>query len=102
MQVVRWAQARFDSVDGVNCWTTQNSGGTYVPGPACNEAALAFYPRIPRYVQGFHEGQGASLRLYLAQSHVEGQPRARVVAQQDHLAGRHTASQVEPTAGSVM
>lgn len=46
---VRWAQARFDSVNGTNCWTTANSGGTYVPGTACNQAALAFHPRIPRY-----------------------------------------------------
>src|SRR5688572_5867617 len=35
---VRWAQARFDSVDGVRCFTTQNTGGTYVPGAACNAA----------------------------------------------------------------
>jgi TonB-dependent receptor len=46
---VRWAQARFDSVNGTNCWTTVNSGGTYVPGTACNQAALSFHPRIPRY-----------------------------------------------------
>ena len=46
---VRWAQARFDSVNGTNCWTTANSGGTYVPGTACNQAALSFHPRIPRY-----------------------------------------------------
>lgn len=46
---VRWAQARFDSVDGTRCFTTQNSGGTYVASPACNQAALAFHPRIPRY-----------------------------------------------------
>lgn len=46
---VRWAQARFDSVNGVNCFTTPNSGGTYVPSAGCNAAALAFHPRIPRY-----------------------------------------------------
>lgn len=46
---VRWAQARFDSVDGTRCFTTQNSGGTYVASPVCNQAALAFHPRIPRY-----------------------------------------------------
>lgn len=46
---VRWSQARFDSVDGARCFTTQNSGGTYRPGAACDKAALAFHPRIPRY-----------------------------------------------------
>ncbi|SES14270.1 TonB-dependent receptor [Sphingobium sp. YR768] len=46
---VRWSQARFDSVDGTPCFTRANSGGAYVPGAACDEAALAFHPRIPRY-----------------------------------------------------
>lgn len=52
---VRWAQARFDSVDGTSCWTQPNSGGSYVPSPDCNEAALAFHPRIPRYGEVAHE-----------------------------------------------
>ncbi|KTE43564.1 MULTISPECIES: TonB-dependent receptor [unclassified Sphingopyxis] len=52
---VRWAQARFDSVDGTPCWTTANSGGTYVPSAACNEVALAFHPRIPRYGEIAHD-----------------------------------------------
>lgn len=46
---VRWSQARFDSVNGTPCFTAPNSGGTYVAGAACNAAALAFHPRIPRY-----------------------------------------------------
>ena len=46
---VRWSQARFDSVDGTRCFTTPNSGGSYVPSAACDEASLAFHPRIPRY-----------------------------------------------------
>lgn len=46
---VRWAQARFDSVNGTNCFTTANAGGAYVPSAACDRAALAFHPRIPRY-----------------------------------------------------
>ncbi len=46
---VRWSQARFDSVDGTRCFTTPNSGGTYRPSAACDQAALAFHPRIPRY-----------------------------------------------------
>jgi iron complex outermembrane recepter protein len=56
---VRWAQARFDSINGVPCFTTSatnltgvaNSGGVYTAGrvAACDQAALAFHPRIPRY-----------------------------------------------------
>ncbi|MFZ2995882.1 TonB-dependent receptor [Sphingobium sp.] len=56
---VRWSQARFDSVNGAGCFTTtatsttraSNSGGVYTNGrsAACDKAALAFHPRIPRY-----------------------------------------------------
>ena len=54
---VRWAQARFDSVNGTPCFFTSatsstpapNSGGVYRSSPACDSAALAFHPRIPRY-----------------------------------------------------
>lgn len=52
---VRWAQARFDSVDGTPCWTTANSGGTYIPSAACNAVSLAFHPRIPRYGEIAHD-----------------------------------------------
>ncbi|RSV32091.1 TonB-dependent receptor [Sphingomonas sp. ABOLE] len=60
---VRWAQARFDSVNGTPCFynsatgTTpvRNSGGTYRSSAACNEAALAFHPRIPRYGEVGHD-----------------------------------------------
>ncbi|MGV3731175.1 MAG: TonB-dependent receptor [Sphingopyxis sp.] len=52
---VRWAQARFDSVDGTPCFTTANSGGTYIPSAACDEVALAFHPRIPRYGEIAHD-----------------------------------------------
>ena len=51
---VRWAQARFDSIDGTPCWTASNSGGTYIPGAACDAAALSFHPRIPRYGEVTH------------------------------------------------
>ncbi len=51
---VRWAQARFDSVNATNCWTTANSGGTYVPSAACDQAATSFHPRIPRYGEVSH------------------------------------------------
>lgn len=54
---VRWAQARFDSVNGTPCFTTTqggataapNSGGFYRPSTICDQASLAFHPRIPRY-----------------------------------------------------
>lgn len=56
---VRWSQARFDSVNGTPCFYqsatssngTANAGGVYTNGrvAACDKAALAFHPRIPRY-----------------------------------------------------
>lgn len=58
---VRWAQARFDSVNGTNCFTTANSGGTYVPSAACNQAALSFHPRIPRYGEITHDRERLGL-----------------------------------------
>lgn len=58
---VRWAQARFNRVGTTNCFTTQNSGGAYVPSAACNEAALAFHPRIPRYGQVTHNRERLGL-----------------------------------------
>ena len=53
----RWAQARFDSVNGTPCFYTSNAsatpvanaGGFYRSSAACDQAALAFHPRIPRY-----------------------------------------------------
>lgn len=58
---VRWAQARFDSVDGTACWTTVNRAGTYVASTACNQAALAFHPRIPRYGEVSHDRERLGL-----------------------------------------
>jgi TonB-dependent receptor len=52
---VGWSQARFDSVNGAPCFTTPNVGGTYVSSAACNTAALAFHPRIPRYGEVRHD-----------------------------------------------
>ncbi|HEY6814141.1 MAG TPA: TonB-dependent receptor [Croceibacterium sp.] len=60
---VRWAQARFDSAGGTPCFYTtatgttraSNSGGVYRSSAACNEAALAFHPRIPRYGEVGHD-----------------------------------------------
>ncbi|WCT74750.1 TonB-dependent receptor [Sphingomonas naphthae] len=59
---VRWAQARFDSVNGTPCFYNSNTGttavpnvgGFYRPSTACDTAALAFHPRIPRYGSIFH------------------------------------------------
>ncbi len=62
---VRWAQARFDSVNGAPCFTASatnfaarpNTGGVYTNGrsAACDQAALAFHPRIPRYGEVKHD-----------------------------------------------
>ena len=59
---VRWAQARFDSVNGTPCFYSANtggnpvanSGGNYRPSAACDQAALAMHPRIPRYGEVAH------------------------------------------------
>ena len=55
---VRWAQGAFRRVRGTSCYT----GSTYVPSAVCNEAGLAFHPRIPRYglVQHDRERLGAT------------------------------------------
>ena len=58
---VRWAQARFDSVNSTNCWTQPNSGGTYIASAACNAAALSFHPRIPRYGEVGHDRERLGL-----------------------------------------
>lgn len=62
---VRWAQARFDSVNGAPCFTASatnlagrpNTGGVYTNGrsAACDQAALSFHPRIPRYGEVKHD-----------------------------------------------
>lgn len=66
---VRWAQARFDSVNGTPCWYTSavsatpqpNSGGVYRPSAVCDQAALAFHPRIPRYGSVRHDRERLGL-----------------------------------------
>ncbi len=58
---VRWAQARFDSVDGTPCFTTPNTGGTYIPSAACDQASLSFHPRIPRYGEVRHDRERLGL-----------------------------------------
>jgi TonB-dependent receptor len=66
---VRWAQARFDSVNGTPCFTTtatgtvraSNAGGFYRPSAACDQAALAFHPRIPRYGYILHDRERLGL-----------------------------------------
>ncbi len=52
---VRWQQARWNSVAGVNCFTRPFIGGTYVASAGCDAAALAFHPRIPRYGSVRHD-----------------------------------------------
>ena len=52
---VRWAQGVFDSVGGTPCFTQANRGGTYRGTAACDQVALAFHPRIPRYGSVRHD-----------------------------------------------
>ena len=68
---VRWQQARFDSVSGVPCFGTtnaagvftpsRNSGGLYRSSPQCDQVALAFHPRIPRYSEVGHDRERLGL-----------------------------------------
>ena len=74
---VRWAQARVDSVNGNPCFYTTtgsiaagtlayvnpspNAGGTYRPSAACDQATLAFHPRIPRYGEVAHRRERLGL-----------------------------------------
>ncbi|MGN6278522.1 MAG: TonB-dependent receptor [Sphingomonas sp.] len=51
---VGWQQSAFNSVNGTPCFTQDHSGGTYVPSADCDAVALAFHPRIPRYMSVDH------------------------------------------------
>lgn len=42
---VRWTQGAFGSVNGTPCF----AGSAYRPSAGCDQAGLAFHPRIPRY-----------------------------------------------------
>lgn len=87
---VRWAQARFDSVRGVPCWSQPNSGGTYRPSAGCDAVALAFHPRIPRYGEVSHERE----RLGLTAS-VQWAPTDRTTLSLDGLFSRFSADRRE-------
>lgn len=87
---VRWAQARFDNVGGTNCFTTANSGGTYVPSTACDRAATAFHPRIPRYGEVAHDRE----RLGLTGS-VQYSPSDATKLSIDALFSKYDASREE-------
>ena len=66
---VRWAQAYFDSVNGTPCFYSAvtggsplaNTGGSYRPSTVCDQAALSFHPRIPRYGLVRHDRQRLGL-----------------------------------------
>lgn len=87
---VRWQQARFNSVNGVNCFTTQRTGGSYVSGAACNEVALAFHPRIPRYGRVGHDRE----RIGLTGS-VQWAPTERTKVSVDGLYSRFREDRTE-------
>lgn len=95
---VRWAQARFDSVDGNPCFfnsntgTTpvRNAGGFYQPSAACDRAALSFHPRIPRYGYILHDRE----RLGLTGS-VQWEPSTETKLSLDALYSRFRENRVE-------
>ncbi len=68
---VRWAQAYFDSVNGTPCFYSVNSptggtpvannGGGYRQSAVCDQAALSFHPRIPRYGEVRHDRERLGL-----------------------------------------
>ncbi|WP_331091423.1 TonB-dependent receptor [Phenylobacterium sp.] len=87
---VRWAQARFDSVNGVNCFTAPNRGGAYVPSAGCDAAALAFHPRIPRYGKVGHDRE----RLGLTGS-LQWAPTERTKVSLDGLYSRFRETRTE-------
>lgn len=87
---VRWAQARFNRVGSTNCFTAQNSGGSYVPSAACDQVSLAFHPRIPRYGQVTHDRE----RLGVTGS-VQFAPTDRTSLSIDGLYSKYSATRNE-------
>ncbi|HTV20996.1 MAG TPA: TonB-dependent receptor [Polyangiaceae bacterium] len=60
---VNWQKARFNSVDGVPCFTAPDANGMRMPlsSPGCDEVADAFHPRIPRFAQDTFRGDRLGL-----------------------------------------
>ncbi len=100
---VRWSQSYFDSVDGTSCFYSvpgatggsplANAGGSYRPSPACDAAALAFHPRIPRYAIVRHDRD----RLGLTGS-IQFAPTDRTKISIDGLYSRFKEDREEKTA----
>ncbi len=96
---VRWAQAYFNSVDGTPCYysvpgatggTAVNSGGYYRPSAACDQAALSFHARIPRYGKVEHDRE----RLGLTGS-IQFEPTDRTKLSIDGLYSRFKEKRAE-------
>ena len=87
----RWAQAAFKSVTigstTTNCF---NSGGIYVTSAPCDQAALSFHPRIPRYGIITHDRE----RLGLTGA-IEWQPSDRTHIEIDGLYSRYKEIRTE-------
>ncbi len=81
----RWAQAAFKSVT-LNGATTNcfNTAGIYVASASCDQAALAFHPRIPRYgiITHDRERQGYT-------GAIEWQPTSKTHLEIDGLYSRY-------------
>jgi len=80
----RWAQAPFNSVTSNGVTTPCFAGNTYLQSAACNQAALSFHPRIPRYGVISHDRQ----RLGITGS-IEWQPDDATHLEIDGLFSRY-------------
>ncbi len=80
----RWAQAVFNSVTTGGVTTNCFASKLYVPSAACDAAALAFHPRIPRYGIITHDRE----RLGLTGA-IEWQPSSKTHVEIDGLYSRY-------------
>lgn len=80
----RWAQAVFNSVTTGGVTTNCFANKLYVPSAACDQAALSFHPRIPRYgiITHDRERQGYT-------GAIEWQPSSKTHLEIDGLYSRY-------------
>lgn len=80
----RWAQAAFKSVTTGGVTVPCFTGATYVHSAACDQATLAFHPRIPRYGVITHDRERLG-----ATGAIEWQPSNRTHLELDGLYSRY-------------
>ena len=86
----RWAQAPFGSVTTGGVTTACFAGSAYVHSTACDQAALAFHPRIPRYGVISHDRQRIG-----ATGSIEWQPSESTHLEIDGLWSRYHEERTE-------